>query len=250
MQWRPRSALRRTQSQWNDKEFIMKSIRPFHHSLTRRSITAGLALAATLGAGAAQAALLPGDLVITEVLANPEAVSDTAGEWFEIYNASAADIDLIGFTLRDQGSNAHVVSGGAPLIVAPGEYFVFGRNGNALLNGGYSADYVYDSFVLGNSSDAIILERDGAAIASLVYANAALFGAAGRSAELTAAGFALTPTGYSFGSGDIGTPGIAGSYTPPTVSEVPVPAAGWLMLSALGALTARRQRTAANSPRR
>ena len=36
--------------------------------------------------------LLPGDLVITEVMANPDGVDD-GKEWFEIHNASGAAID-------------------------------------------------------------------------------------------------------------------------------------------------------------
>lgn len=188
----------------------------------------------------AQAALNAGDLVITEVLANPGAVSDTAGEWFEVYNASGITLDLTGLVIRDNGSNTHTLSGEMPILVSAGEYFVLGRSGNTLTNGGYSADYLYSNFTLGNTSDAIILESEGVLIDSLIYNDAALFGAAGNSAELTAAGFALTPNAFTFGSGDIGTPGSAGSYTPPGASPVPVPASLWLMVSALGALAGGR----------
>ena len=31
----------------------------------------------------------PGDVVINEILQNPAAVADTAGEWFEVYNATS-----------------------------------------------------------------------------------------------------------------------------------------------------------------
>ncbi|HET8710439.1 MAG TPA: lamin tail domain-containing protein [Spongiibacteraceae bacterium] len=218
----------------------MSFSRRFKKSITHSCIVTSFALCA----GVAQAAIHPGDLVITEVLANPDAVSDTAGEWFEIYNASASSLDLSGLVIRDQGSNVHTVSGDTPVTVASGSYFVFGRNGDPLVNGGYTPDYVYDGFVLGNSSDVIILELGGVEIASLIYSDAALFGAAGISAELTAGGFALTPSAFTFGSGDIGTPGAAGSYTPAAVSSVPLPAAGWLMLSASGALVARRRKSA------
>ncbi len=214
----------------------------FKQSITHSCIITGFALLIGLNAGSAKAALSPGDLVITEVLANPDAVSDTAGEWFEVYNASAGGIDLTGLVIRDQSSNSHTVSGNSPITVAPGSYFVFGRNGDSLNNGGYTADYVYDSFVLGNSSDAIILESGGVEIASLIYSDAALFGVAGNSVELTANGFALTPHTFTFGAGDIGTPGAAGSYTPPSVSSVPLPSASWLMLSGLGAIARVRRK--------
>ena len=202
-------------------------------SVFSSALAAGFALCTGFSA-AAHAAIQPGDLLITEVLANPDAVSDTAGEWFEIYNTSANNLDLAGLVIRDEGSNSHTVSATHPITIASGAYFVFGRNGDPLVNGGYTPDYVYDSFVLGNSGDAIILESDGVTVASLIYSDADLFGVAGRSAELTADGFALTPDSYTFGNGDIGTPGAAGSYAP-QVSSVPLPASGWLLLSGTGA---------------
>ncbi len=44
--------------------------------------------------------LLPGDLVITEVMANPNCISDNC-EWFELYNATEFDIDLVNLGLGD-----------------------------------------------------------------------------------------------------------------------------------------------------
>src|SRR5512132_1185846 len=38
-------------------------------------------------------------LVITEVMPDPSKVGDTAGEWFELYNASADTIDLKGLEI-------------------------------------------------------------------------------------------------------------------------------------------------------
>lgn len=193
----------------------------------------------TLLSPALHAAINSGDLVITEMMANPAAVSDTNGEWFEIYNRSGADIDLNGLIIRDEGSNNHTVVADMPIWVATGNYFVFGRNADSATNGGYQADYRYSNFTLGNSSDAIILEFDGAIVASLIYTGAT-YGTAGNSVELLTAGFALTPDSFIYGNGDIGTPGAAGSYTP--ASEVPVPAAGWLMASALTGLLFSRKR--------
>jgi hypothetical protein len=71
--------------------------------------------------------ILPGDLVITEVMPNP-AGTDTGQEWFEIYNASSAAIDLSGLTLeyhKVDGSeeNSHVME---ELVIEPGDYVVVG----------------------------------------------------------------------------------------------------------------------------
>lgn len=45
--------------------------------------------------------LQPGDLVITEVMANPNCSGDDC-EWFEIYNATAFDIDLMNLGIGDR----------------------------------------------------------------------------------------------------------------------------------------------------
>ncbi len=73
------------------------------------------------------AALLTGDLVITEVMANPEG-DDDGNEFFEIYNATGSAIDLTGLVLEKasvDGSSAktHVMS---ETIIEAGEYLALG----------------------------------------------------------------------------------------------------------------------------
>ena len=43
----------------------------------------------------------PGDIIITEFLANPVSGSDDGKEWFEVFNTTGTDIDLTGWTIRD-----------------------------------------------------------------------------------------------------------------------------------------------------
>jgi predicted extracellular nuclease len=104
---------------------------------------------------------VPGDLLITEVMQNPAAVSDGNGEWFEIKNVSGADINIDGWTIRDDGSDSHVISG--PLVVAAGDSVVLGRNANSAVNGGVTVDYAYGtSWFLSNSADEVILDDPSA----------------------------------------------------------------------------------------
>ena len=58
----------------------------------------------------AAATVVPGTLVISEFMANPAAVSDTAGEWLELFNTTPNAIDANGLTLTDNGSDLHVYS--------------------------------------------------------------------------------------------------------------------------------------------
>lgn len=184
-------------------------------------------------------------LLITEVMANPAVVSDHAGEWFEVYNPGAQSIDLDGTVLSDDGSNFHMVSGNG-LQVDPGEYFVFGNNGESGDNGGYSANYVYSGFTLANTSDEIVLSHNQQELARLNYGNGSVFGQPGISAELlsvtsspfTAADYGLTPSALTYGAGDRGSPGEAGSAGLPYPAPAPVPAPPTLslMLAALAAM--------------
>ena len=98
-------------------------------------------------------------MVINEILQNPAAVADTAGEWFEVYNAANHAIDLNGWTLADAGTDNHRIQtpNGEPLWLPAGGYLVLGRNADPSANGGVSIAYRYTGFTLGNADDEIIL---------------------------------------------------------------------------------------------
>jgi hypothetical protein len=105
----------------------------------------------------------PGDLVITEILQNPSG-GDADGEYFELYNTTASAIDIEGWTIRDDGTDLHIINNGGPLLVPAGGYITLGRNGDTVVNGGITHDYIYADFFLGNSGDEVIIETPGAVI--------------------------------------------------------------------------------------
>ncbi len=93
-------------------------------------------------------------VVITEIMANPQAVLDSTGEWFELHNMGASTVDLKGWTIKDNKSNTHTIKGSVPL--APGGYLVLGKTKNKQLNGAAPVHYAYgSSWYLNNSSDQI-----------------------------------------------------------------------------------------------
>ncbi len=176
-----------------------------------------------------------GDLLISEIMANPSAVSDTVGEWFELFNPTTDSLILNDLILSDNGSNSHQISATNDLLINSGQYFVLARNNDVSINGGIIADYVYSSFTLGNTSDAIIISSNSSEITRLEYNSG--FVKAGKSTELfqlpnEIGNYQQTADSFVYGSGDIGTPGMAGSVELP-VSTVPVPAAVWLFGSGL-----------------
>ncbi len=70
---------------------------------------------------------LPGDLVITEVFANPSG-DDSGREWFEVYNATGQPADLTGLVLvasKDDmsGEDSHTMT---EIVVAADDYVVLG----------------------------------------------------------------------------------------------------------------------------
>ena len=171
----------------------------------------------------------PGDIVITEIMQNPSAVSDANGEYFEVYNSTSADIDLDGWVIRDDDSDSHTI--GSSVIVPAGGYAVLARNGDTGTNGGLTADYVYGTDItLANGDDEVVLECDGTEIDRVNYDGGPNFpDPNGASMNLNPSNLNATDndtgsnwceSNSSYGDGDLGTPGAAndacGSNSPPT----------------------------------
>jgi hypothetical protein len=98
--------------------------------------------------------LLPGNLVITEIMRDPADVVDDVGEWFEVLNATPASVELDGLVVRDDGIDTFTVAG--PLVVAAGERIVLSR---ALTAAGGATDLEFGAaMALGNGEDEIVLE--------------------------------------------------------------------------------------------
>lgn len=208
-----------------------------------------------LSANSSLASLIAGDLIISEVMANPNSVTDSNGEWFEIYNSSFETIDLNGLTLSDNGSNQHQVTSTSPLYLSSNSYFIFGRNTDTNSNGGLVVDYQYSSFTLGNSEDEIILTYDGIVITSLLYDDSSLFGVAGNSAEWNGSKFQLTTSTEQYGDGDIGTPGKASSNLESNnntldlqIATVPEPSSFWLLVLGIISLVSLRDSSVRKQP--
>lgn len=108
------------------------------------------------------------NIVITEIMYNPEAVSDTYGEWFEIYNSGSSEVNLRGWSVTDSGTDSFVIN--EELVILPWESVVLCRNGDYSLNGGVICDYKYSGFTLSNTVDSIILKNtEGFLIDKVVY---------------------------------------------------------------------------------
>lgn len=99
--------------------------------------------------------LLPGDLVVTEVMINPTCAQDSC-EWIEVYNATGVEIDLEGLRIQDDGMNEGTVT--TSLVVPADGYVVIASHDLAEWPYAFAADAFFGNEpALGNSGDAVFL---------------------------------------------------------------------------------------------
>lgn len=165
-------------------------------------------------------------IVINEIHRDPDAVPDAQGEWLELHNASDLDVDISGWTLRDDDVDSFVFDPTQPVVIEAGGYLVAGRNTEAL-NGGVDIDVQYGvEFIHFNTADEVVLlDRDLAVVDRVAWtANNGFPKVPGatmslRSPELdNSIGANWCAAVTDQGNGDLGTPGGA------NVCVVPEPA--------------------------
>ena len=103
--------------------------------------------------------LQPGDLLVVELMINPQASSDDTGEWIELLNTTDKPLDINGIALTEAGKlDEHVVNHCKPLVVQPGGVIVLGNSANEADNGGYKPAYVYKDLALSNLNDDLLIQ--------------------------------------------------------------------------------------------
>ena len=162
----------------------------------------------------------PADIVINEVMRNPDAISDSEGEWFEVYNAGSNSVDMNGWTIKDNDFDSHVIDNGGTLIIGAGEYKVFCRNATAMAGQGVTSFYQYSGIAMGNSADELILEDNLAVVVDgIAWDDGTIWpDAVGFSMQWTGLGDNNDGTtwedigGPRFGTQDRGTPGTVNDW--------------------------------------
>lgn len=97
-------------------------------------------------------------VLVTEFMKDPAAVSDSRGEWIELFNPNPFPVDVEGWVLSDHGSDATVLlNGGSGIVIPARRAGVIARNADPLLNGGVVPLATYAGFTLGNGADQIVL---------------------------------------------------------------------------------------------
>ncbi|MBN2496425.1 MAG: choice-of-anchor D domain-containing protein [Deltaproteobacteria bacterium] len=165
--------------------------------------------------------LIPaGAVIISEIMQNPSAVDDNAGEWFEVTNVSGATINLRSWEFYDaDGPDWFLVTD--DILLEPNSAAVLCVFAYESQNGGVACDFDYDSFILAQAGDEVIAALDGFEIDRVEYDGGASFpNPNGHSMSLDPAAYdwldnddganwCATPTApaYRLPGGDYATPG-------------------------------------------
>lgn len=124
-----------------------------------------------------------GSIIVTEIMKNPSAVGDSDGEYFEVYNTTNSDIDMVGWDIKDADGQSHTIT--SSVVISANSYAVFGTNADTSVNNGITVDYQYSNFNLSNGSDEVIIECTGTVIDAVYYTDADFPDTAGVSMELS-----------------------------------------------------------------
>lgn len=162
-------------------------------------------------------ALSAGDLVITEIMQNPDAVNDARGEWFEIYNATPYTVSLEGLYVYDSSTSGAAGEVHHPIELPPGRYLVFARTLNYTSNGGVPAKArIPAGLFLDDGSDDLILANSHGIIDEVAWDDGVTFPdpeGASMSLDPETLDATLNDDGANwhtsistYGEGDLGTP--------------------------------------------
>lgn len=155
-----------------------------------------------------------GDIIISEIMKNPKSVSDSNGEWLELYNTTNAIINIKNWIIADLSSSHTIAS---TLNIPANGYVTLCKKNDYGINGGVNCDYQYNSVTLNNGSETITLSNGETLIDAVMY-DATFPSIAGESMQLNstslntldndnASNWCTSTTTY--GAGDMGTPGTA-----------------------------------------
>jgi hypothetical protein len=162
-----------------------------------------------------------GNLIITEIMFDPQALADAQGEWVEIYNTTPKRINLKGLRLLDN-SPTSTITINQDIFLSPSSYFVIAKTASAVEN----PDFISSSLNLANTGELLkLVAPSELEIAWVDYALIiqAMSTPAGSSLNLSrnkyTADEAKLPQSWCLGTeiyhtGDKGTPGKANLICP------------------------------------
>lgn len=111
-------------------------------------------------------------IIINEIMYNPKAVSDSVGEYVELYNWGKCAIDITGWTLESSsGGKTTIQEEEKGFIIEPYNYFLLARSLNSNENGGLPDPDIKLTLSLNNSGvySLILKDQNGKEIDKVDY---------------------------------------------------------------------------------
>jgi hypothetical protein len=150
---------------------------------------------------------MPGDLRVNEYMANPNAVSDAAGEWFELLALAPCDLNGLDIGQAFADGPVHTITSANCIALTANETALLARNGDMMLNGGLpTVDYVYDTLNLTNSNSALHVADQGVLIDEVTWVSTGTGRSSSRDPNSNLWCIIAANVMYQFGLGDYGTP--------------------------------------------
>lgn len=159
----------------------------------------------------------PGDLIVSELMIDPDAVADIHGEWIELHNVADVALNLAGCIVHDDGTDAFTLTGeGGGVLLEPGDFIILAPDGDAATNGGAEVDFVYATMLLDNVADEVVVTCDGVDVDRVAWTALGWLLVSGRSLSLDPTRLDAADNDVvgswcggvvSYGEGDLGTPG-------------------------------------------
>ena len=174
-----------------------------------------------------------GNLPNSEIMLDPRAIADTRDEWPELYNPGIEPLKLRDIVPGDDGSNRQRFD--SDLLILPSEFLSLARS----TDHGFVANSFYNNFTLAKGDDEIVL-RDGSP-KLLRFDYGSRFAQAWIPRELqqlpmTASKYRLKVASRRYDTGDIDAPGRSSGVLQ-ALPTVPLPAASWVFISGLLAVS-------------
>jgi hypothetical protein len=164
--------------------------------------------------------IVAGELVIAEIMNNPNDLADAQAEWIELVNTTSRSLSIAGLSLDTSGSEAFVFGAGTTIL--PGQSLVVAASALAL---DQTEDYLWaDGFTIADASDIITLSSTLREIDRVAFTAATWPVVAGRSISLDFSAYTLDNANplmwcaglraYNSGGTDAGTPATTNSRCP------------------------------------
>jgi cysteine-rich repeat protein len=146
---------------------------------------------------APEPARVPGQVVFSEILADPAVLPDEVGEWIELTSGDLGVYDLDGCVVSAGGGDSVTITGPGALLVGPGQYRVLAPSADPAGDGSVTPALVYPwtSLSLANAGDTLALTCGGVVIDRVTWTPDAW-------PVATGASLALDPSALTAGAND------------------------------------------------